>query len=91
MSVFRSGEPTDDVDCQDFVGFVTGYLDDALPADLRARIDGHLVECPGCARTLEQWKAVVAMAGRLAPTDVDAIDPGTRAELLQAFRDAETE
>jgi anti-sigma factor RsiW len=90
MSLFRRRKPTDDVDCQDFVELVTDYLEGVLPAGLRARIDDHLVDCPGCARTLEQWKVVVSMAGRLAPTDVDAIDPETRAELLQAFRDAET-
>lgn len=75
------------VDCIDVVERVTDYLDDALDADERRRIDQHLAECPDCARVLAQWRTVIALSGRLGGEAVDKVDPATRAELLAAFRD----
>jgi anti-sigma factor RsiW len=86
MSLFRRRKQPEGVDCEDFVELITDYLEDALPAELRARIDDHLVECPGCAKALEQWKVVVSMTGHLAVTEIETIDSDTRAELLRAFR-----
>jgi anti-sigma factor RsiW len=79
----------DDIDCQDFVELVTDYLDEALPADERARIDRHLASCPGCAAALAQWRTVIGLAGRLADTDVEGIDPAVRSRLMEAFRDGD--
>jgi anti-sigma factor RsiW len=76
----------DDIDCQDFVELVTDYLEDALPAGERARIDRHLQTCPGCAAALAQWKAVIVMAGHLADADVERMDPAVRSRLMSAFR-----
>ena len=72
--------------CRDFVEEVTDYLDDALsPARLRS-IDAHLQLCADCARTLAQWRQVMALTGRLDEDEVDRLDPATRDELLAAFR-----
>ena len=79
-------DPTDDIDCQDFVELVTDYLDDALPVHERARIDRHLVTCPGCRAALAQWRTVIDMAGHLAETDVDRMDPVVRNRLMEVFR-----
>jgi len=65
---------------------VTDYLDDALDADERGRIDRHLAECPDCARVLAQWRTVIALSGRLGDGAVDGVDPVTREQLLVAFR-----
>ena len=74
------------LDCIDFVERVTDYLDDAVEDDERARIDQHLEACADCARVLAQWRTVIALSGRLGDDAVTAGDPGTRAELLAAFR-----
>ncbi len=79
--------PSRSVRCQDFVEQVTDYLEGALDADERARIDRHLKRCRGCARTLEQWREVIRLTGRLRDDEVDRVDPATRAELIAAFRD----
>ena len=80
-----SGQP-DDIDCQDFVELVTAYLDDAMPANERARIDRHLATCPGCAAALAQWRTVIDLAGRLTETDVESMDPAVRSRLMAVFR-----
>jgi anti-sigma factor RsiW len=75
------------VKCRDFVEQVTDYLDGALDADEQRRIDAHLAACGDCARTLEQWREVVRLTGRLGDEDVEQLDPTTRSALLAAFRD----
>ena len=75
-----------DVPCNDLVELVTDYLDDALPPEWRERIEAHLAICEGCRRVVAQWQLVIRLGGRVAETDVDAVDPGVRGELLAAFR-----
>ncbi len=86
MSLFRRRKQPADIDCQDFVELITDYLEGVVPADVRVRIDHHLTICPGCAAALAQWKTVIDMTGHLGDAEVSAVDPDTRAELLEAFR-----
>ena len=65
---------------------MTDYLDDAVPAAERERIDQHLETCPDCTRVLAQWRTVITLSGRLADDAMAAVDPTTRAQLLAAFR-----
>ena len=81
-----TGARDPDLPCTEFVELVTDYLDGALPGDLVARIDSHLAICPGCRRVLAQWRDVIRLTGRLAGSDIDRIDPETRAQLMAAFR-----
>ena len=83
--------PEDDLPCAVFVEMVTDYLDDAIPADLRARLEAHLGICPGCTSILEQIQRVVQMAGRLTEDDVDALPAADREQLMAAFRSARQE
>jgi anti-sigma factor RsiW len=76
------------VTCQEFVEMVTVYLDGALPADLVAAIEAHLEVCPGCVTVVEQWRAVVELAGELREDDVDALPSGLREDLMSSFRSA---
>jgi anti-sigma factor RsiW len=75
-----------DVACNDLVELVTDYLDDALPPAWRERIDAHLAICEGCRRVVAQWGLVIRLGGRVAETEVEAVDPVVRDELLAAFR-----
>jgi anti-sigma factor RsiW len=78
--------PTDDFPCNRFVELVTEYLDGALPADETARLEEHLQICGGCESVLEQFRAIIAMAGHLGEADVDALDDAQREPVMAAFR-----
>ena len=49
----------------------------------RARLEGHLADCEGCATSLEQLRATVRLTGRLPQA---AVPPETMAPLLEAFQ-----
>lgn len=34
--------------CKDFLNELSDYLDETLDADLRAKIEKHIAECPNC-------------------------------------------
>jgi len=74
-----------DLPCNLFVELVTDYLDGALPVGQRALVDAHLAICTGCATVLEQWRTVIALAGRLGEDDIDRVDPVVRRALVDAF------
>jgi hypothetical protein len=82
----RHREEHEDLRCVDFVELITAYLENALPYDLRARIDAHLEICPGCPNALEQLRMVVELTGRLTESDVEDLDPLQREALLSTFR-----
>ena len=77
-------ETIEQLDCQELVELVTDYLEDALPAEERARFDAHLVPCDGCRNYLEQIRTTIELTGRLTP---EQLDPEAEAALLGAFRD----
>lgn len=80
-------EPAEqDMSCTEFVELVTAYLDDALPHDQHADVEAHLKICEGCRNVLAQWRTVIALAGRLAESNIDATDPLTRDRLMSTFR-----
>ena len=54
----------EDLPCVEFVELITGYLEDALPDDLRARVEAHLETCPGCPNAIEQLLPVAAGAAK---------------------------
>ena len=69
--------------CFEVVELVTAYLDGALGAADRERVEEHLVFCDGCSTYLEQIRQTVALAGRLRPEDIPA---PLQEKLLEAFR-----
>jgi anti-sigma factor RsiW len=69
--------------CQEVAALVTRYLDGALGARRRARLDTHLRACDGCAGYVEQLRAAIRVADRLAP---GAIPDATMSRLVAAFR-----
>jgi anti-sigma factor RsiW len=79
-----NGSVPDDLSCRELVEIVTDYLEGTLPAEERARVDRHLVDCPGCTTYIEQMRETVRLTGRLREEDVP---PAAREALLRAFRD----
>lgn len=70
--------------CQDFVEFVTDYLEGALPSRDAARFEAHLSECDGCAGYLEDMRRLVGSLREVPPSPPD---PATREALLHAFHE----
>jgi anti-sigma factor RsiW len=56
--------------CRQAVELMSDYLEGALPAGDRARLEVHLAECPHCTEYLAQLRDVVTAAGRIEPEDV---------------------
>lgn len=69
--------------CRDLLELISGYLDDALPADVHAAIETHLEGCDGCTMVLEEFRTTIAMTGTLAE---EQVTPAQRDTLLAAFR-----
>jgi anti-sigma factor RsiW len=69
--------------CHEVVELVTDYLEDALPAEDRRRVEEHLALCEGCTRYLEQMRETIRLTGMLTE---EQIPEEQKAELLEAFR-----
>lgn len=67
-----------DLTCRQVAELVTDYLEGALPRARRRRFEAHLTACPDCTEYLAQMRAVIKLAGSIAPDD---LTPGTRARL----------
>ena len=70
--------------CAQVVEIVTAYLEDALGAADRERVEEHLVFCDGCSTYLEQMRETIALTGRIETGDVP---PALQDMLLAAFRE----
>jgi anti-sigma factor (TIGR02949 family) len=57
--------------CRQVVELLTDYLDGALTARDRERLESHLADCPHCTEYLAQLRATIASAGSVAPDDLD--------------------
>jgi anti-sigma factor RsiW len=73
--------------CKQFVEDVTAYLEGSLSADVVARVDAHLADCPHCREYLAEMRRTIADAGQIAERDVEAMPADLRNRLLDAFRD----
>jgi anti-sigma factor RsiW len=72
------------ISCREVVEIVTDYLDGALSAEDRARMEEHLTACPPCATYVEQ----IRTTGRLAAAaEADLEQRPDRDALLTAFRE----
>jgi anti-sigma factor RsiW len=75
---------TPEITCRELVQLVTDYLEGAVPADVRARLEEHLAECPHCREYVRQIEVTIAVSGRVRE---DELSPEFRAGLLSAFAD----
>ncbi len=72
------------ITCQEFVGFVSDYIDGVLAPRARRLVDRHLAGCAGCQNFLAQLRLTVRLAGTLKIDEVPA-------ELLDALERASIE
>jgi anti-sigma factor RsiW len=61
------------VTCRDVADFLLDYVEGALPADTRRRVDEHMAACRDCVTYLRHYTEAVR-AGRLAAADDLASD-----------------
>ncbi len=71
------------IPCQEVVELVTDYLEDALPASDRRRLEAHLADCPHCTEYLAQMSETIRLTGRLTPED---LSPAMRTDLTELYR-----
>jgi anti-sigma factor RsiW len=74
-----------DLNCDEVVELVTGYLEGALDAETELRVADHLTGCDGCTTYVDQIRQTVATLGS-SPADVE-LSREARNALLAAFRE----
>jgi anti-sigma factor RsiW len=77
-----------EVPCQQVVEMVTDYLEGAMAATDRRRLEAHLPGCTHCTEYLAQIRETIRLAGRVAPED---LTPQMRTELTDLYRRWRTE
>ena len=81
MPLFRR-RPRDLV-CREAVELVTDYLEGALSAAERERLEGHLAACPHCTEYLAQMRRTLDALGRI---ELETLDPVVQDELVALYR-----
>jgi anti-sigma factor RsiW len=71
------------LECREVVEVVSDFLDGALAAGDRARVEQHLLVCPPCARYLAQMRSTVGGLGDLSAAH-EPVEVGR--ELVDLFR-----
>jgi anti-sigma factor RsiW len=67
---------------------MTDYLEGALSARDRARLEAHLAGCPHCSEHLAQIRATIDIAGRVEPEDLSAEALVELVDLYRGWREA---
>ena len=70
--------------CAELVERITEYLDGALSADERRRVEAHLTSCDGCSAHLEQMRTALRL---LREQPRERSSPGLEDRLAAAFRE----
>jgi anti-sigma factor RsiW len=73
-----------DLTCREVIDLLTDYVEDALPARERRRVEAHLATCEGCTTYLEQVWETIRLTGMLTE---EQIPDEEKQRLLAAFRD----
>lgn len=70
--------------CREVIDIITEYLEDALPAKKRRRVEDHLATCDGCTAYLETLRETIRLTGMLTE---EQIPNEQKQQLLEAFQD----
>lgn len=69
--------------CREAVELVTDYLEGALSARDRARLEAHLADCPHCTEYFRQMRITIEAMGRVEP---ESLSPEARDDLVALYR-----
>lgn len=68
--------------CKEFLSELSDYLDEQTDGDLRAKIDGHISECPNCWVVCDTTKKTIQVYKGM---EACAIPEGVHARLMRAL------
>jgi anti-sigma factor RsiW len=77
---------SDDPACNEIVELVTAYLEEALPAEDRARFERHLGECEACGVYVEQMRRTIRLTGARAKAPLPPEDRSAFLDLLRKWK-----
>lgn len=69
--------------CREAVALMGAYLDGELGAGDRARLEGHLADCPHCTEYLTQLRITIDALGHV---EVEQLDERTVDDLVELYR-----
>lgn len=76
----------EDFPCRELVEALTDYLEDAMPAEDRGRLEAHLAICEGCTTVLEQFRETIRVTGHLTEDEVSGPDRESIRAVYRAWR-----
>ena len=83
MSVLRLFRRRRELVCREAVSLMAAYLDGALDAGDRKRLEVHLAGCPHCSEYLAQIRTTIDALGGVEPDD---LPDGAVDELVALYR-----
>jgi anti-sigma factor RsiW len=63
---------------------MTDYIEGAMSARDRARLEAHLADCPDCSEYLAQMRVTIRAVGRIEPDD---LDPAALDDLVRLYQE----
>jgi predicted anti-sigma-YlaC factor YlaD len=69
--------------CQQAVELITDYIEGALPAGDRRRLEAHLAECPPCREYLAQISKTIELTGAAG---TEHLSPQAQDDLIAIYR-----
>jgi anti-sigma factor RsiW len=72
--------------CSRLVSLLLDYLEERLPAEVRADLEGHLARCPNCVAYVRTYRSTVSLLHSLKEDDL----PPELRTTLHAFLDRRT-
>ncbi len=75
--------------CREFIDFLDDYVEGRQAADVRARFERHLEDCPYCVDYLETYRDTISLARDACSADPSLPAPEDVPEkLIQAILDS---
>ena len=75
-----------DVTCREFIDFLDDYVEEKQAADVRAKFERHLENCPSCVDYLRTYKDTISLSRAACSADPSLPTPDDAPEeLIQAI------
>jgi len=68
--------------CKDFLGELSDYLDESIDAELRAKLEKHITECPNCWVIADTTRKTIKIYKGMEPY---SIPPEVESRLMKAL------
>ena len=71
--------------CRELTEFLSAYVDNHLPDDVRRRFDAHVAACPACSAYLKSYEATVKLAKAALSGSDDPVPAEVPEDLVKAI------